>query len=441
MTASRRKFGIWLATALVVGNIVGSAIFVLPRSLAPFGWNIVSAWLVTVAGTCCLAWVFAQLFKHLPNAGGSYGFMRLALGDGAAFLGGWGYIVSIWSANAAIAIGGVEYLTRLVPQLAAWPAAPPIVALTAIWLLTWINLKGMRAAGGVQLVSTIVKLLPFVAVIGLVAWRLFADEISALPPVHAGSFSFAGASAAVGFTMYAMLGFESAAVPADVVENPERNVPIATMLGTGLSAFVTVIATCAVALMLPLATVTASAAPISDFIALFWGNVAGWFVALCAVVSCFGCLNGWLFMSGELLASMAGAGTLPRPFGQRNAAGAPAQSILVGSVVTTLLTMMAYTKVGAAAYNFAVLIATATNLVMYLLCTLAVVGLMRTGRVPKSTALVVSAAGALMFVTWAFYGSGQEALVWGAVLLAAGWPLYLIARRFAAPAVPATATA
>jgi len=439
VTAPRRKFGIWLATALVVGNIVGSAIFVLPRSLAPFGWNIVSAWLVTVAGSLCLAWLFAQMFKHLAGAGGSYGFMRLGLGDTAAFLGGWGYIVSIWAANAAITIGGVEYLTRLVPQLAAWPAAPPIVAVVAIWLLTWINLKGMRAAGGVQLVSTIVKLLPFIAVIGLVAWRLFVTGGSTLPPVDADSFSFAGASAAVGFTMYAMLGFESAAVPADVVENPERNVPIATMVGTGLSAFVTVIATCAVALMLPLATVAASAAPISDFIAVSWGSVAGWFVALCAVVSCFGCLNGWLFMSGELLASMTVAGALPHGFGQRNAAGAPAQSILIGSVVTTLLTMMAYTKVGAAAYNFAVLIATATNLVMYLLCALAAVQFMRTGRLPKSTALVVCAAGSLMFVTWAFYGSGPEALIWGAVLIAAGWPLYGIARRFAA--VPATATA
>ena len=439
MTAARRKFGIWLTTALVVGNIVGSAIFVLPRSLAPFGWNIVSAWLVTVAGALCLAWLFAQMFKHLAGAGGSYGFMRLALGDSAAFLGAWGYIVSIWAANAAITIGGVEYLTRLVPRLAASPAAPPIVAVVAIWLLTWINLKGIRAAGGVQLASTIVKLLPFIAVIGLVAWRLFSTGGSILPPVHADSFSFAGASAAVGFTMYAMLGFESAAVPADVVENPERNVPIATMVGTGLSAFVTVIATCAVALMLPLATVSASAAPISDFIAVSWGSVAGWFVALCEVVSCFGCLNGWLFMSGELLASMTDAGALPRLFGQRNGAGAPAPSILIGSVVSTLLAMMAYTKVGAAAYNFAVLIATATNLVMYLLCALAAVQFMRTGRLPKSTALVVCAAGSLMFVTWAFYGSGQEALIWGAVLLAAGWPLYVIARRFAAVPVAATA--
>lgn len=439
VNAPRRKFGIWLATALVVGNIIGSAIFMLPASLAPFGWNAVSAWLVTVAGALCLAWVFAELSRGLSDAGGSYGFMRLALGESAAFLGAWGYLVSIWSANAAITIAGVSYLTRLVPPLAALPSAAPLVALGGIWLLTWINLRGARAAGGVQLGSSIVKLLPFVAVIGLAVWRLFASRGSVLPPVHAGSFTFAGTSGAVGLTLYAMLGLESAAVPADAVENPARIVPIATMVGTGLSAIVSIIATCAVALMLPADAVVASKAPISDFIAVSWGSVAGWFVALCAVVSCFGCLNGWLLIGGEVPASMADAGALPRWFGVRNAAGAPAQSILLGSVITTLLTMTAYTKTGVAAYNFAALLSTATNLVLYLFCALAVVCFMRDGRVPVSRALVLCAAGSLMFVAWAFYGSGWEALAWGAVLIGAGWPLYVIARRVSARGRPGTA--
>jgi APA family basic amino acid/polyamine antiporter len=240
----------------------------------------------------------------------------------------------------------------------------------------------------------------------------------------------------VGLTLYAMLGLESAAVPADAVENPSRVVPRATMIGTGLSAIVSIIATCAVALMLPAAMVAASKSPTSDFIAVSWGNVAGWFVALCAVVSCFGCLNGWLLLSGQLPASMADAGTLPAWFGIRNKAGAPARSILLGSVITTLLTAMAYTKTGAAAYNFAALIGTATNLVLYLFCALAVVRFMRDGRVPRSVSLVLCAAGSLAFIAWAFYGSGWEALGWGAVLMAAGWPLYLIARRVAARGMP-----
>ncbi|HEY5491250.1 MAG TPA: amino acid permease, partial [Gemmatimonadaceae bacterium] len=411
-TVPRRKFGFWLATALVVGNIIGSAIFMLPAGLAAFGWNAVSAWVITFVGALCLAWVFAELSRHLPAAGGSFGFMRLGLGEGAAFLGAWGYLVSVWAANAGITIAGISYLTRLVPGLAATPAASPVVALGVIWILAWINRRGLRTAGGLQLVTSIVKLLPFVAVIGLAVWRLAVSGGALLPPVHAGSFTFAGATGAVGLTLFAMLGLESAAMPADAVENSEKNVPRATMAGTGLSAVVSIIATCAVALMLPADVVASSKAPVSDFIAVSWGDIAGGFVAVCAVVSCFGCLNGWLLISGEVPMAMADAGTLPPWFGKRNAAGAPAQSIVLGAVVTSLLTLMAYTKSGVSAYNFAILIATATNLVLYLFCSIAVARFMRDGRVPRSVALLVCTGVALVFVVWAFYGSGWESLAW-----------------------------
>ncbi len=438
MNAPRRKLGIWMATALVVGNIVGSAIFMLPASLAPFGWNAISAWMVTVVGALCLAWVFAQLSRYLPKAGGTYGFMRLALGEHVAFLGAWGYIVSIWSANAAITIGGVSYLTRLVPRLGDSNAAMALSGVGGIWLLTWVNLRGLRSAGMVQLVSSVIKLLPFAAVIGLAVWQLAAHGVTVLPPVHEGSFSFAGASGAVGLTLYAMLGLESAAMPADAVEDPGRIVPIATMAGTLLSAVVSIIATCAVVLMLPASTVANSKAPIADFVAQWFGSASGWFVAVCAVVSCFGCLNGWLLLGGDLPATMADAGTLPPWFGRRNAAGSPSRAVLLGAVISTGLTLMAYTKVGAAAYNFAALLATATNLLVYLFCALAVVYFMRKGVLPRSWPLIACTMGALVFVAWAFYGSGSEALIWGAVLTGAGWPIYVFARRAAARAVAAT---
>jgi basic amino acid/polyamine antiporter, APA family len=429
MTVARPKFGFWLAMALVVGNIIGSAIFMLPASLAPFGWNAVAAWLVTTVGALCLAWVFAELARHLPDAGGSFGFMRLALGEHAAFLGAWGYLVSIWAGNAAITVAGVSYLTRLVPPLAASSQALMFAALVSIWVFTSINLRGLGAAGRTQFVSSIVKLLPFGAVIGLAVWKVLFSATSPLPPVHSGSITFAGASGAVGLTLYAMLGLESATIPADAVENPGRIVPLATMFGTGLCALVSIIATCAVALMLPPAVAAASKAPVSDFVAASWGGVAGMAVSVCAVVSCFGCLNGWLLLSGQFPAAMAEAGTLPAWFGVRNRGGAPTRAILLGSIITTLLTLMAYTKTGAAAYNFAALIATATNLVLYLFCTLAVFLFVRSGRVPFSAGLAICAAGALAFVLWAFYGSGWEALGWGALLVTVGWPLFMVARR------------
>ena len=418
-----------MATALVVGNIIGSAIFMLPAGLAPFGWNAVSAWGLTFVGALSLAWVLATLSRHLPNAGGSYGFMRLGVGEGTAFIGAWGYVVSIWAANAGITIAGVSYLTRLVPGMAALPWAQPVAALAAIWFFTWVNLRGLRAAGNVQAVTTVIKLLPFVAVIGLAFWRLATRGFEALPPITHGTFTFAGATGAVGLTLYAMLGLESAAVPAEAIEDPARNVPRATMMGTGLSAVVSLIATCAVALMLPVAVVSASSAPVADFIATSFGSLAGTIVAACAVISCFGCLNGWLLLGGELPAAMAQAGTLPPWFGALNAHAAPTRNLLFGAVLTSLLTMMAYTKVGVGAYNFAILIATATNLALYLFCVLAVARFMHDGRVPLSSGLILSTALSFVFVLWALYGSGWESLAWGTVLTAAGWPVYVMARR------------
>jgi APA family basic amino acid/polyamine antiporter len=389
----------------------------------------VVAWLATAAGALCLAWVFAELARQLPDAGGSYGFVRLAFGDGTAFLGAWGYVVSMWAGNAAITVAGVSYLTRLVPAIGTVPLGPPAAALLSIAGLTWTNLRGPRTAGGMQLVTSIIKLLPFVAVIALAAWRVFAHPVTALPPLHEGAITFSGVSGALGLTLYAMLGFESAAVPADTIDNPQRNVPLATMIGTALCAVVSLLATCAIALMLPPDAVAASKAPVADFIAVSWGGVASTLVAMCGVVSCFGCLNGWLFLCGELPASMAAAGTLPPWFAQRNVHGTAAGSLLVGSIVTALLTLLALTKAGVAAYNFAALLATATNLLLYLFCTLALILFLRHGRLALSGSVLISAAGAMLFVVWAFYGSGLEALLWGAVLTAAGWPLFRVARR------------
>ena len=425
----QRKFGFWLATSLVVGNIIGSAIFMLPAGLAPFGWNAISAWGVTFVGALCLAWVFAQLARHLPEAGGSYGFMRLGVGERLAFLGAWGYLVSVWAANTGITIAGISYLTRLVPWIAETPGASLMSALAAIWLLTWVNARGLQAAGSVQLVTSAIKLLPFVAVIGLAIWRLVSSGGDVLPPIRDDSFTFVGATGAVGLTLYAMLGLESATVPSDAVEDPARIIPLATMVGTGLSAVVSIIATCAVVLMLPTESVVASKAPISDFIAVSWGSVAGWFVAVCAVVSCFGCLNGFLLIGGELPVAMADAGTLPRWFAHRNAAGAPSRSLAFGATVTSALALAAYTKTGVGAYNFAILISTATNLVIFVLCTVAVIRFMIDGRVPRTIGLMICATIALLFAAWALYGSGTESLLWGGVLIAAGLPIYLIARR------------
>lgn len=421
--------GIWTATALVVGNIVGAAIFMQPAALAPFGWNAVTAWSLSLAGALCLAWVFARLAAQFPDAGGAHAFMEMGVGDDLAFLGSWGYLASIWAANAAIIVTGTSYLTRLVPALGTVPGAELTAGLALLAMITWAN---TRALGGeVQLVSSAIKLLPFAAVIVLAAATLLEHGVAALVPVTAVPVTPAATLGAIGITFYGMLGLESAAIPADAVDRPGTTVPRATMIGTALSGVVTIVSTCAVALMLPLDVVANSKAPIADFVGSYWGDWASLSVVVCAVVSCFGCLNGWILIGGEMPAAMQARGALPPWFGRRNALGVPVRSLVSSAVITGALLVLASSRVGVAAFSFAALIATATNLVLFLFCTAAAIRFMRDGRLARTPGLMVCAAGALIFSLYALYGSGWESLAYGAGLIAAGWPLHRLAQRLA----------
>jgi APA family basic amino acid/polyamine antiporter len=427
MPIAPRRFGVWKATALVVGNIIGAGIFMLPRDLAPTGWTAVGAWLLAVIGALGVAWVFARLFAAFPTAGGVHGILTLGVGPRAAFVGSWGYLVSVWAANATLAISGVEYLARIMPLPHATPWLRPSLALGALGVLLLANLRGR--GGDVQLVSTAVKLLPLVAVLLLAARLLGQEGAAAVAATAPAPFAAAALLPAMSLTLYAMLGIESAAIPADLVEDAPRVVPRATMFGTALSGLVGLLVTCGVTLLLPGAAT--SDAPLADFVA--WQSIpsAGLLVALCAIVSCFGCLNGYLLVGAELTAAMADDGDLPAALGRRNAVGVAPAPLWLGAGVTTLLILAAYTATSA--FRFAALVTTATNLVLYLLALATAARFLVDGRLPRTVGLTVACLGGTVFAMLALIGAGGEALGWGAALVAAGIPLGLVARQVTRP--------
>ena len=122
----------------------------MPAALAPFGLNALTGWLVTVAGCACLAIAFADLARRFPHDDGPYAYTQRAFGPAAAFIVMWCYWVSVWVANAAIAIGVVGYVMFFVPALAASTVLPPLLALALVWVFVLINLRGVRTAGWVQ---------------------------------------------------------------------------------------------------------------------------------------------------------------------------------------------------------------------------------------------------------------------------------------------------
>src|SRR5882762_2475767 len=145
--------------------MIGSGLFMLPAALAMYGGISLVGWLISSLGAFFLALVFSWLSRMVPAApGGPYAYTREGFGEFPAFLVAWGYWISIWCTNAGMAVAFVSYLSVYVPALAENSLLAVGTGLATIWLLTWINSRGIREAGKVQLITTVLKLTPLVGI-------------------------------------------------------------------------------------------------------------------------------------------------------------------------------------------------------------------------------------------------------------------------------------
>ncbi len=428
-----RQLGFWMALALVMGNVIGAGIFLLPAALAPLGPNAIYGWVVTIAGALCIAWVLAQLARRIH--GGPYAYVRAASGDLPAFLVMWAYWISIWTALPTIAIAAVSYLSSIVPALGA-PVVAPVAAIAAIWLLTLVNMRGAVAAGGVQVATTILKILPLIAV-AIVAAVLFGG--GAEPALRTEMPLTAGAiAAAAALSVFAMLGFEAATLPVGKVKDPERTVPLATLAGTGATGLIYIAAFASILFLLPSAQIANSPAPFAEAIVPALGAGAGTAVALFAAISALGAVNGWILCSGEVPLTLARDGVFPRWFAMTSGSDTPVRAQLLSSFLATLLIATNYSRSLEGLFTFMLLITTVAALFLYLGCTLAALRLTMRGQM-AGTMLVMTALAGFAFTIFAFWGAGGEATLWGIALLATGFPVYWLMRRGRGSSPPAEA--
>ena len=437
---SVKKLGLVMCTALVVGNMIGSGVFLLPAALAPYGWNSIFGWGLTIAGGILLAVVFAALSGSMPRAGGPYAYAREAFGPMAGFLVGWSYWVSIWVGNAAVTIGSVSYLSMFFPSLETTTGLHAAVTIAFIWLLTLVNCRGVLLAGGVQLVTTVLKLLPLFAVIILGAIVVAGDGGASIAPYDAQSIGIGPIPAAATLTLWGLLGLESATVPAEKVHEPERTIPRATMIGMALTGIIYLFACSAVILLLPADQIAKSGAPFADFVAAHWGAGAGKWLALFAAISGFGALNGWILLQGELPHAMAKDGVFPSWFAKTSARDTPVRALVVSSLLMTFVVATNYTKSMTELFTFIILLSTTSSLFMYLVSALAALELQAAKRLKGSLMLSVVGVLAAAYALWTIYGAGGEAVKLGVALSFAGVPVYMLTRR-ARRAADASATA
>ncbi len=429
MSVKPQKIGLITTTSLVIGNMIGVGIFILPAALASYGSISLLGWVFTAAGALILAKIFSNLSKIVVNkSGGSYAYTRAGFGDFIGFLIAWGYWISCWVSNGAIAIAIVGALSYFFPILETHSLYQVSIGLSLIWLFTWINTRGIKASGKVQVVTTALKLLPlfFVIIVGLFFFRF--DN---LPEFNlSGESNLATVPVVAALTLYAFLGIECATIPAENVENPQITVPKATMLGTIITTLVYIFSTVVLFGILPLDVLQNSAAPFAKAAKLIAGDFGGYFVAVGVIISGLGVLNGWILVTGQVPMATAKDDLFPKIFKKENKNGAPSLGLIIGSLLSTVVMLMNFTDGLVDQFKFIVEITVFCVLIPYFFTAAAYVLILINDKLQIHGWVKTFVLGGLgmAFSLWAIYGSGRDTVFYGFMLLLAGIPFYLIMR-------------
>ncbi|RRR86110.1 APC family permease [Streptomyces sp. RP5T] len=430
--ASGAGLGLPAASALVIGSIIGTGVFALPSALAPYGPIALVAFVAVTLGALALAMTFGSLSQRVPASGGPYVYAREAFGEFAGFLNAWSYWITAWAGNAAIAVAWVGYVEVFV-NTGHRTGISVVIALVGLWIPAAVNLSGVRNTGAFQVITTVLKFVPLVlmATVGL----LFVDPDN-FGAFNAGDRSALGAiSAAAAIALFSYLGLEAASVVAGRVRDPRRNVPRATVRGTLACAAIYLLGTLAVFGTVSHGELTASTAPFTDAANnIVGGTWAGDAVAVAAVVSGIGALNGWTMLCAEMPYAAARDGLFPEAFARtRGRSGVPVFGIVASTVLASLITVFSYTRFEDV-FTRIVLLSVLTAVIPYLFSAAAQLHwLLTRGRDTLSRRRLVRdtavAALAMAFSYWSIQGSGYQTVYYGLFVLLLGLPVYVWLKR------------
>jgi arginine:agmatine antiporter len=412
------------ATMLVAGNMIGTGVFLLPVNLAQVGSIAIFGWVIATIGVAAIGLIFAKLGELKPSAGGPYAYARDFLGPYAGFQTNYVYWFGNWIGNVAIAVAATGYLAELIPGLSA-PTAGVIATAALIWALTFTNILGPRVVGALEAWTMMLAVIPILA-ISLLGWMWFDPQIFLAGWNVSGDTDMQAVSRAASMALWAYMGIESASVSAAVIENPSRNVPLATLIGLGLAAVVYVLSSSVIMGILPNEQLQTSHAPFAEAARLAIGTPGVILISVCAVLKSIGSLGGWMMLVGQSAQAAARDGMFPRIFGRENANGVPGAGLVIVSVLMTIVLFATMSPTLADQFNRIVNIAVILIIVPYIYSVVAVVKVIHDKGLPRRVFLTYKwlAIVAVIYCLWVILGGDQLTVVHAMVALLLSVPLY-----------------
>lgn len=426
-----RKIGPVLATFVVANNMIGSGFFLLPATLAKSGGVTALAWLVCTVLAMMLGGAFARLARHHPDLQSPDDYVRPSLGRDASFLATTMYWVSSWIGNNAIAVAAFGYLVILLP-IDDSPGVRLGGQIALIWLMFALNLLGPRPIARFQSMCVVLGLLP-VAVILTAGWAYFDPALYRAAWNVSGQSDVAVVMHSLAPIFWAFVGLETGAMVAGVVDDPDRNVPRATLGGIAIAGVVYLVSSVLMMGIVPVAELAESGAPF----ALVAGNMFGaWaipLIAAAAALKATGTLGGWMLVTGESGARAAQRGFLPSVFGRLRGNGSAGTGLFI---IATLMTLLAVVTMSpTVSGQFETLIEMVVILVVMAYAAAGLSLLLGTPERPATRRERVLGMGALVACGLLVYSTPGKTLVGGLVIALLAWAAYRgFARRPPPPA-------
>jgi APA family basic amino acid/polyamine antiporter len=446
-----RVVGASQATAIVVGTIIGSGIFLVPREMMQDVGSsalVYLAWIVGGLLSLFGAMTYAELGAMLPYAGGEYVYLRGAYGDTTAFLYMWTWFAVAKPASIAAVTIGLARTLGFFPAF-HWLSEPipgpvPLVwsqlfAISVTWFITGLNYLGIKKAADFQLVFTSLKVILILIVAALCfsfasgSWSNFRTSL----PHAVGGLS--GFMAALIATLWAYDGWNDLTMVAGEVRRPERSLPIALIGGLFIVGFLFMATNAAIQYILPAVQIAASERPAVTALTVVAGPAGAGFVAAAMALSIFVTLNGTIMSGARIPYAAARDRLFFRQFGHINQRWqSPSTSLIVQALISTVLLL--FLSKFAQFFELAVFaewlfyMLTATTVFVYRRTRPDAVRPYRVWGYPVLPAVFVLCATAVLTSS---YASNLKGSLLGTALILLGLPvLWYVKRLYPGPSAP-----
>lgn len=330
---SKSKIGFWALLSIVISAELGASIFLLPSALAPFGTFGLVGWLIGGIGAVLIAVIFAFLCLNAAKNGGPHIYAKTYFGDSVGFFVTWIYWCGSWACNPILIATSINYLMSFVGDMSVMTKL--MIEISIVLSLTCINTRGIKTSGNVEILLTIMKILPLIAIPIFAFKHIDMSHFGSIIPHDS-----VGMKAIIGATIISFWGFvglEGATSPAEFAIKPRKNIPLAIVLGTFIVAVICFINTFAIFGIIPLTELQNIGAPFAHVMVVLFGGSYEKLIGALTFVMCFGSLNAWVLFSGQIARSAAVDGLLPKFFGKLNKNEAPANAFWISALGTIFI--------------------------------------------------------------------------------------------------------